>query len=53
MNRDEQASPVVELAQEEPVFSIEEMESRLEMQIIEVPCDMMIDGPATCCCIIV
>jgi hypothetical protein len=53
MNQDEYASQRAQLAQEEPVFAIEEMESRLETQIIWVECDPEIDGPATCCCIVV
>lgn len=52
MSQDEYASQPPKLAQEEAVFAIEEMESRLEMQIIPVPCDPELDGPATCCCII-
>lgn len=51
MNRDEQASQSTGLVQEDPVFAIEEMESRLEMQIIWVECPP--DSNASCCCIVV
>jgi hypothetical protein len=51
MNHEEQASEHMDLVQEEPVFEIEEMESRLEMQIIWVDCPA--DSNAACCCIVV
>jgi hypothetical protein len=51
MNQVEQASQCAELVQEEAVFSIEEMESRLEMQMIEVPCDA-IGSDGSCCCLL-
>jgi hypothetical protein len=51
MNRDEQTGQSTALVQEDPIFAIEEMESRLEMQIIWVECPA--DSDASCCCIIV
>lgn len=50
MTMDEQTSQGSGFAQEEPVFAIEEMESRLEMQIVEVPCEA-IGSDGACCCI--